>query len=487
MEMYITSSVFASLVAASAFLYSKYTIKKQKAEALEKQNEELIHDIEGLNNRIFDMEAEQDEILAKKVEAETKFSSFKELLARAEEEKEQAFKAREAANENMNSSMREAELVKQRIKMMEEEMANWQKTKEQHLEAAKASILQVGTTLSSKLLEDHKRESEAAKKENEKIVKETTEDLQKKFQSVFESMNTLNENVKNANSTVDLVKRSLLSPGGAGNLAEITLENIFKNSGLIEGQDYQMQYWIEGASGKGSKPDAVVFLPGNSVMVIDSKASKFFIEIGDAEDESSQQKDLKENLKKSMNQHLKDLVERNYREVFETQTDKENVNIIMFLPTEVALEKLRKVDNNFIDKAWKERIIPVGPAGLMNLLLQAKIIISNEKQEQNSRLILAEVRELLSSVIKLHELAGMVGKGLRSAFTQYDKFAGSFNRNFLSKAKKIEKLGSNMPQMRKMEQLERYKIDSHKYKEIDGEIVDNEEENSEIVAIEELA
>jgi DNA recombination protein RmuC len=464
---FITSIIF---IPATAFLiFINAQLKKQLSVQMQDKNQ--------MAKKLENMQGEQEGFIIKKTEAETMLAAAREHLAKLENERNILKKDRELALDEKNQYMRESELVKQRILTIQNEMENWKKTKEQHIDIAKASIMEAGSQLSNKLLDDHKREIEAAKKENEKIVKDTTDELHKKFQNVFENMSTLSDKVNKSTDTVELVRRSLLSPSGAGSLAEITLANIFKASNLIENQDYHMQYSVAASEEKGAlRPDAVVFLPGNNVMVIDSKASKFFVEM---EENSLEQNALGESLKKSMNKHLSDLVSRDYQQAVEKQLGDVNATTLMFLPTETALEKLRQIDPNFMDKAWKARILPVGPTGLVNALLQAKILISNAKQEENSKLILNEVRDLLGSVVKLYELAGSLGKGLNGVFKKYDEFAGSFNRTFMSKAKKINDLGANVQKLNELKKLERFSLDTRDYKQIEAEV----EEETEVETV----
>ena len=68
-------------------------------------------------------------------------------------------------------------LARQEVENIKEEMNNWEKTKQQHLESAKAAMLDAGGKMSNKLIEDHKREVEQAKKDSEENVKKTTEEL----------------------------------------------------------------------------------------------------------------------------------------------------------------------------------------------------------------------------------------------------------------------------------------------------------------------
>jgi DNA recombination protein RmuC len=379
-----------------------------------------------------------------------------EQLDEAVDAKQQALTALQTAETNLA-------LAGQENQHLQQQMADWDKAREEFLTITKASVSEVGAKLSSKLLDDHKREAEQAKDDNEKRVRKTTEELNTKFQNVFESMKSLNDQVKENRETVEVVHQSLLNPSGAGALSEITLENIFKNSHLIAGQDYNMQHYISAESG-GLKPDAVVYLPGDNVMVVDSKASKFFLELGKAETDEDATR-LEGQLKNSMNNHLKDLIKRDYKQAIEAQLSADDrkansafTTVFMFLPTEAALENLRHIDPKFMENAWKERIMPVGPTGLINALLQAEIIIANAKQQDNTQHIVTEVQALLGSVATMHNHADGLGKNLKQALKKYDSFAGSFNTSFMSKTRKLEKLGVTNPKTQKIQPLERSQI-----------------------------
>ncbi|MCB2082360.1 MAG: DNA recombination protein RmuC, partial [Rickettsiales bacterium] len=304
-----------------------------------------------------------------------------------------------------------ARLAEQQLRLMREEMANWEKTKAQHLEAAKASLLQAGSELSNKLLADHKREAEAARIENTKRVKETTEELLKDHKVISESMQSLYDQVKDSRATIETVQRALLSPSGAGQLAEITLENILRASGLIRDKDYTIQHHISTTEGSNLRPDAVVYLPGAAALAIDCKASKHFMALGEAEDGSEEEKAALQNLRRTMQQHLHDLAKRDYANALAEQYSKtrqhplENAYTLMFLPSETALEKLYIADPQFQERAVKQNILPAGPSGLVHVLMQSRLLIAHAQQEENAKQILEEVKKLMASIGRMYDLS----------------------------------------------------------------------------------
>ena len=336
-----------------------------------------------------------------------------------------------------------------REQLLRSQMDDWEKTKQEHLKAVQSSMLEVTTQLSNKLLTDHKRESEAANKQGEEKVKKATEDLQQKFQTVFEKIKSLNDKVDESSKTSDLIKNSLLSPQGAGKLTEITLENILNNSGLIKGLDYDLQYTISTDDGKTLRPDGIIYLPQETALVIDCKSSKFFI------DENGVEND--QNLKQTLNTHLNSLITKDYRKAVEQNGKVGKVlYTLMFLPSELAVEKIRRIDPAFFDKAQKNSVIPVGYAGLINVLANARFYIEKDKQEQNYLIIIEEVKSLIDGMVKIYGDFGGIGKSLSDGLNRYNKLSDNFNKKIFSKLKKINALGVNTASTNELKSLPKY-------------------------------
>ncbi len=195
-------------------------------------------------------------------------------------------------------------LALQKCEAMKEQMQSWEQQRLQSIENAKAAIFEVGHKLSHQLIAEHKRESDVHKEETQKQFKLTTESLYQDFSKLTEIIAALKEQVTTSHNTTDMVYKALLAPNTVGGLAEITLENILKSSNLMANIDYQMQYSIVDQDNNRLRPDAVIFLPGDNILVIDSKASKFFLDLGKAKDKV-EENEIKQKLKNTMRTHLK--------------------------------------------------------------------------------------------------------------------------------------------------------------------------------------
>jgi DNA recombination protein RmuC len=200
-------------------------------------------------------------------------------------------------------------------------------------------------------------------------------------------------------------------------------------------------------TGRRLRPDAIVFLPGDSVMVIDCKASKFLVEIAQAvgaEAEAAAQ----QNLARTMNQHLKALAEKDYRNAVATDSrnsgrgnEISRILSVMYLPNEGTLERLHLADPDFVVKAAKHQIVPVGPAGLAGFIGFASVEISLIRQIENQQEIVRGTEMLLDNLTTALSYAAAVGRGIKGAAEAYDRFSRSVNGRLLGRSRKLAELG----------------------------------------------
>ncbi|MCC8406852.1 MAG: DNA recombination protein RmuC [Rickettsia endosymbiont of Sceptobius lativentris] len=370
-------------------------------------------------------------------------------------------------NQEKIGCLQKIEQLKCKAEYQEQTIKDSEKIREESFSSAKAALFDLGKDLSKQLIEIHKMENTTARELAEKNIATASGKFNSEFERLITMVGALNKDIEQSKGTVDLIKQSLLSPIGAGLLAEITLENILKSSGLRPNLDFIMQYGLTTTDSGKLRPDALIFLPSGNLMVIDSKASKFLVD----------EQDNNMSLSKTMNYHLKSLANKDYAENILTNLNKKdqsfnNVITLMFLPTEQAVEKVIAADPEFLQKAWSCNIFPVGPAGLMNMLSFAKFQITDHRRSENYKVIIEEVRKLLSSIGTMADYSQKIGNNLHNMVTNYDKFAASFNRNFMSRVKNIQKLGIDSGNKAMPATLERYQIVSSK-----SEIIELEAEN----------
>jgi DNA recombination protein RmuC len=315
-------------------------------------------------------------------------------------------------------------------------------------DAAEAASLKTAQAISSKLLDDHKRETAAANKDAEERVHAASEMLVRQVGEIAQAVAGLQAQVKEKGETIDLVKRVLENPGSAGAMTEIVLDNTLKSFGLEAPRDYVLQQTTaDEDTGRRLRPDAVVFLPGDKLLVIDCKASKFLLDIARAEGGDGEA-EAYANFARTMNQHLRALCDKDYRAAILAarrgdgrDAGPPQLYMLMFLPNDAALEKLLRADAGFRDKARREDINVGGPDVLYALLSVASAEISLARQVENHRKIIDKTAQLLDGIAVALGKAADVGKNLKRAAESYDEFSRSTNRFLLPRARHLVTLG----------------------------------------------
>lgn len=385
---------------------------------------------------------------ASRIRAETQFESATETIAALKAENASSFVQLNTAKSNQQEAETQAALDRQSVAAMEKRMGDWEKTQAEMTTHSKAALVSAGQEMLSKVFDANKKESAAQKKQSEEQVKKTTEALTHTVEKIGNSVTLLNDQVRETRRTADTVWRALSSPGGAGYYSEIGLENTLKSVGLERGRDFVLEHTItDVADGKRLRPDAIVFLPSDSLLVIDSKASKFFLELAEAEDEEEQVK-VYANLSKTMNQHLRGLAAKDYqRAILDSyrssgrEAEVKRITSVMYLPNEGALEKLRIADPQFDQKTNKHNILLAGPTGLRSIIGMARVQIDMGRQAENQEQIVDATQQLLESLGIILSHVDSVGKGLKSATKNFGNLTGSINSRLLPRANKLVNLG----------------------------------------------
>lgn len=426
-----------------------------------------------------------DEAVQARIQVATRLENAEATITALKQETADLRSARDEATAARHAAERAGDIARQSLAEVEKRMADWETAKNQSIEAAKAAALATSRELSAQLMAEHKRESENATKVNEERVAKVTAGLQQNFETIVKNVHALSQDVDKNRGSVETVMRALTSPGGAGHFAEIGLENTLKSFGLQAGRDFIMQHTTLGEDGGKLRPDAVVFLPGDAALVIDSKASKFFLEIA-AMEGTDEEDAAYASLGRTMSQHLRDLSNKDYasaiRETYRAAgrgDEFRKITTAMYLPSEAAIERLDKADPEFARRASANRIVPVGPSGLRGLIGLASVNIDLGRQANNQEKIVEATRLLLDSLVVALNHAERVGSGLESAANHFKKFTTSVNSRLLPRSRALVGLGvrpqKHKGQIHNLTAFEVTKFDAASF--IEGDVSEEDEED----------
>ncbi|MBX6367148.1 MAG: DNA recombination protein RmuC [Rhodospirillales bacterium] len=446
----VLGTLLAVAVALLAFVFARLRAAPERLEAeriaAEAMREELRRDLEIERARAAAAQEAATAAHGDKREAEARLAKAEETIAALVAERDRAVEAREAAERERAEALRREAIAAEALRGIEAQLRDFEKIKADFLNITQATTLDVAQKLSSQLIENHKRESEAAKAEAEARVKQSTEQLTARVEQLTSVLNQLQGRVEADSKALNTMLRALASPTGAGQHAEIWLANTLRGFDLEEGRDYVLQFSTQDAdSGARLRPDAIVFLPHDTIFVIDSKASKHFLAIGEAEDAEAE-KAAYQRLAQTMRGHLRALASKDYSGAVREECRRlgrgaARLQTFMCLPNDAALEKLRHADPELRELAIKLDIVLAGPAVISCALHIARSQITAARQLENQQAIADAAKALLDglSIVLGHALA--VGKGIKSAADHYAKFSSSMNRTLLGRARRLEAYG----------------------------------------------
>ncbi len=228
-----------------------------------------------------------------------------------------------------------------------------------------------------------------------------------------------------------------------GNWGEMRLKRIFENSGLQEGIEYELQKSISDNEGKRFIPDAVVHLPNQRDIIIDSKVSlvsyeKYFT----TDNEIAKEKFLKEFLSAIKN-HIKQLSEKSYEKL----TGINSLDyVLMFIPIEAAYLTAIQKSMDIFDYAVKNGIMLVSPSTLLLALKTVNNLWKIEHQNRNIKEIVKRGEKMYNKFVSFIDELKVVGKHLDMAKRSYDnsyKLLTTGKGNLVSQAEKLISLGIN--------------------------------------------
>ncbi len=347
------------------------------------------------------------------------------------------------------------ELLKQAQQQLEQHKQEWNQDKETML-----------FKLSEELMKKNNEQQNRLSVNQQENIKKITENLFKNFENVTAKLTALDDEVRKSSKEIGQTKAALLSPGGAGRTAEITLENILKSSNLLEKEsltavgDYVLQsHFGSAAASESKRPDAILFLPSDQIVIIDSKSSPHFFELAESANDE-ERKEILGKIKNTFRKHLEDLKRKDYANfLFEELRSKNSSDFkilsVMFLQTEQMLEVIKKADKDFEQRAFEAGIIVATPVVLVHLLSNVKFVIDRFKQEKNIEILKVEVRKLLDNLVMIVKESAEMGKSINKALTGYNKLAKNLNRATVL-SKNISELGIEGKRVSEVKLLEEF-------------------------------
>lgn len=226
------------------------------------------------------------------------------------------------------------------------------------------------------------------------------------------------------------------APKARGRWGERALQNLLEQCGLAEHTDFLMEQSVDTEDGR-LRPDAIINVPGQKKLVIDSKVSLNAYQAAFEADDDDARKTHLEMHAKSMRNHVQTLGAKSYQSQFKEAPD----YVIMFIPGEHFVTAALDADPTLWDFAFERRVLLATPTNLVAIARTVAQVWRQDglaKEAQEIGRMGAELYERLSTAAQHLK---RVGGGLESAVKNYNSFVGSFERNVLSSGKRLAEKG----------------------------------------------
>jgi DNA recombination protein RmuC len=286
---------------------------------------------------------------------------------------------------------------------------------------------------------------------NEKI-----KDFQGRIQEIFnedqKEKSSLKEAINSVVNSNEYVRKEAFKLSNAlkgnrlmlGHWGEIALENILNSSGLRKDQDYFLQFNGENQNEQIEsklKPDALIKLPDDKYVIIDSKIS--FFNYSGYEDATSNDEKLSfvKQFVGGLKTHIESLSSKEYH--LNLGIDTPEITL-MFIPVEswynVAIKHFPEIYNF----AWGKNIAIVSPSTLFVVLKTMAYIWKGKLQAKNSLEIASMGGKIYDSIAEFSEVLMDVGKSIEKAAGTFEKAMMKLKHgrgNLISRAEKLRNLG----------------------------------------------
>ena len=273
--------------------------------------------------------------------------------------------------------------------------------------------------------------------------------LQSNYTNTVGVTQTISKQIESLNQTTSALQSALKSSSARGAWGEQQLRNVIELAGMLPYCDFLEQTTVTG-NYKIQRPDAVIKLPNNGCVVIDSKTPlDAYLKAQETSDATLRQQLLNEHAK-ALAGHAKVLSDKKYFQQF----DRTPEYTIMFIPGESFLADALRADGSLLEVAMRSRVLIASPVNLLALLLAVAKGWQAFQIAENAEKIAAIGRELYERVDTVLESVEKTGRGLETAISAYNKMVGSIEGRMLSTLRKFKDVGVTSAELTEISNIE---------------------------------
>jgi DNA recombination protein RmuC len=227
-----------------------------------------------------------------------------------------------------------------------------------------------------------------------------------------------------------------------GDWGEYQLERILEQVGLVEGIHYSKQSSQRDEAGKLYRPDFLIYLPDDKVLIIDSKVSLTAYERMTQADDPTVIEQERTAHAASVSAHIKGLGKKNYSELYGKSTD----YTLMFMPVEASWVALDQHLLRLQEEALGQNVLLVSTSTLIATLRTISYVWQQEEQKANIQKIAERGSKLYHQIYAFLDEFSKIRTQLTRAQSSYDEALVKLKgrQGALHQAEQMRELGVNV-------------------------------------------
>ena len=229
-------------------------------------------------------------------------------------------------------------------------------------------------------------------------------ELAQMLRQLGEGVGTLRQETGNL---VSALKR----PATRGSWGEIQLRNVVEMAGMVAHCDFLEQSTIATGEGQMLRPDMLVRLPGEKLVVVDSKVPlDAYLAALEASSESERETHTARHARQTR-EHIVKLASKGYQRQFDSTPE----FVVMFVPSDGIYQAALAADPALIEYGVQQQVLMATPTTLIGLLWAVHYGWRQEMIAESAREIGESARELHRRLGRFVEPLAKVGRQLDSA------------------------------------------------------------------------
>lgn len=388
-----------------------------RLESVGAERDRLIGELTAARGEVDGLEGEVDLQTSRITELSIKNAEFMERLEAAERSRQ--------------------ELIKNEAQLKEAFEAIGSRTLKSNQEAL--------TKLLSEQLGQAGKASQAELDQRKQAIEAMVKPISETLGKTREQLTQLDERVKASGMSNESLKeetarltRALSRPEIRGRYGEIQLRRVAELAGMTSYCDFSEQTSERDGDGNLLRPDMVVTLPNNRMIVVDAKANiNAYIEAVNEPDEEAREKHMMRFARHTTEQ-VKKLADKKYWALF----DRSPEFVVMFVPGDHFIDAALSRNPDLLDMAAQNGVILASPSTLIGLLRAVAVGWREQSLSEQAAALFELGKELHDRAATAFEHAGKLGDSIRMSVDRYNKLVGSIDTRMMPTLRRFEDAGA---------------------------------------------